>query len=76
MQNLICPQYCPSPFCEVACPTGAITVAVKEKNVYCDSDKCNRCGICRVMCMTFSRDDVLARRRPWVSSDWVRTRAG
>jgi Fe-S-cluster-containing hydrogenase component 2 len=76
MANLICPQYCPSPFCEVACPSGAITVAVKEKNVYTDPDKCNRCGICRAVCVAFSQDKRLEQRRPWISSDWIRPRGG
>ena len=66
MLNLICPQHCPLPFCETACPPGAITV--EDKNVYLDRDKCNKCGICRVMCVTFSRDKALQRRRPWLSS--------
>lgn len=74
-RNLICPQYCPSPFCVTSCPGGALTLEAREKNIYVDTDKCNRCGICRMMCTSFSRDEVLARRRPWVSSDWVRTRA-
>lgn len=66
MLNLICPQHCPSQFCEVACPASAIIA--KDKNIYLDRDKCNRCGICRVMCMTWSQDKALQRRRPWVSS--------
>ncbi len=74
MINLICPQYCPSPFCEASCPAGAITINVKENNIYVDTDKCNRCGICRVMCINWSQDERLAQRRPWVSSDWIRTR--
>lgn len=71
MANLICPQYCPLPFCETACPSGAITLNMREKNVYVDTDKCNRCGICRVMCITLSHDKRLEQRRPWVSSDWI-----
>lgn len=76
MLNLICPQYCPLPFCQVACPAGAITIAAKDKSVYCDIDKCNRCGICRMICITWSLDKVLEEKRPWVSSDWARPRAG
>lgn len=76
MLNLICPQYCSSPFCEVACPSSAITLQAKEKNVYCDIDKCNRCGICRMACNTFSFDRTLEQKRPWVTSDWARPRAG
>jgi len=75
MRNLICPQYCPSPFCVTGCPSGALTLEAKEKNVYVDTDKCNRCGICCGVCETFSRDKTLTRRRPWVSSDWLKTRA-
>lgn len=75
MLNLICPQHCPSPFCEVACPSSAITLQVKEKNVYCDIDKCNRCGICRMACNTLSFDRTLEQRRPWVVADWATARA-
>jgi ferredoxin len=31
-------------------------------------DKCNGCGICRVICMTLSRDKTLERKLPWASS--------
>ncbi|GEM_PF-640858 len=75
MLNLICPQHCPSPFCVTACPARAITLEAKEKNIYTDPDKCNRCGICRQVCMVFSWDKVLEKRRPWISSDWIRPRA-
>ncbi|MFH0914024.1 MAG: hypothetical protein V1849_01885 [Chloroflexota bacterium] len=74
MRTLICPQYCSVPFCEASCPFGAITTVAKEKNVYCETDKCNRCGICRLMCVTYSGDGVLAKKRPWVSSDWITLR--
>ncbi len=73
MLNLICPQRCPSAFCEVVCPASAI--ANRDKNVYLDTDKCNRCGICRVMCMTLSRDKTLQRSRPWLSSKLAKPRA-
>ena len=78
MLKPICPQYCPAPFCVTACPADAITITAKGKaeNVCIDTDKCNGCGICRVMCMTLSQDKVLERRRPWVSSDWIRSHAG
>ena len=70
MQKSICPQYCPAPFCLTACPADAITVTVKgkTKNVNIDMDKCNGCGICRAMCITFSRDKNLERKLPWLSS--------
>lgn len=71
MAYLICPQHCPSPFCVTACPSGAITLEAREKNIYADADKCNRCGICRQVCTTFSRDKTLEGRRPWISSDWI-----
>jgi len=32
MLKSICAKYCPAPFCQVACPAGAITIAVKGKN--------------------------------------------
>jgi Fe-S-cluster-containing hydrogenase component 2 len=76
MANLICSQYCAVPFCATVCPTGAITVDYREKSVYADADKCNRCGLCRTMCLAFSHDKNLERRRPWISSDWIRARAG
>lgn len=76
MLNLICPEYCPVPFCEATCPADAISIAVKEKNVYCDTDKCNRCGICRTACVTWSSDKVLEERRPWMAEDWARPRTG
>jgi Fe-S-cluster-containing hydrogenase component 2 len=68
---LICPQYCPSPFCATACPSGAITLVAKERSVYADASMCNHCGICRHVCLTFSADKTLERRRPWISSDWI-----
>lgn len=70
MLKTICPHYCPAPFCLVACPPSAIMVAVKgqNKNIRIDVDKCNRCGICRVMCVTYSRDKTLQRKLPWLSS--------
>jgi Fe-S-cluster-containing hydrogenase component 2 len=72
MLNLICPKNCASPFCEVSCPVSAISIAEREKNIYVDTDRCNRCGICRAMCQTWSFDRNLEGRRPWVSSDFGR----
>jgi len=68
---LICPHHCAHPYCEVVCPVGAVTIAATEKNVYVDADQCNRCGLCRSACLTFSLDRTLERRRPWVGSDWI-----
>jgi Fe-S-cluster-containing hydrogenase component 2 len=75
MQNLICYKFCASPFCEVSCPAGAISISTKDGNVYVDTDKCNRCGICRGMCVTLSFDRNLECKRPWVPEDWVRPKA-
>jgi Fe-S-cluster-containing hydrogenase component 2 len=70
MLKSICPRYCPAPFCQVACPSGAITIAAngKNENICLDTDKCNGCGICRVICMTWSLDKTLERKLPWVSA--------
>ena len=70
MLKSICPQYCPAPFCLSACPTGAITLAVKGKreNICIDIDKCHGCGICRMLCITWSKDKSLERKLPWISS--------
>ncbi len=70
MLKSICPQYCPSPFCLPACPADAISFAIKgrNKNIFLDTDKCNGCGICRVMCMTWSQDKTMTRKLPWLSS--------
>lgn len=67
MLKPICPQYCPSPFCQAACPSGAINIATKGKNICLDTDRCNGCGICRMICITLSRDKTLERKLPWVS---------
>lgn len=72
MLNMICNHYCPSPFCVSVCPVGAINLSPKDNNVYADTDKCNRCGICRFMCVTYSRDHSLLGKRPWVSTDWAK----
>jgi len=70
MLKSICPQYCPAPFCLTACPADAISFAIKgrNKNIFVDIDKCNGCGICRVMCMTWSQDKTMTRKLPWLSS--------
>jgi Fe-S-cluster-containing hydrogenase component 2 len=70
MLKSVCPRYCPAPFCLTACPAGAIVVAGKGKNenINIDTGKCNGCGICRVMCITLSRDKTLERKLPWLSS--------
>lgn len=70
MLKSVCAQYCPAPFCLTACPASAITVVARDKNrnICIDTDKCNGCGICRVLCMTLSRDKTLERKLPWVSS--------
>ncbi|MEW6586465.1 MAG: hypothetical protein AB1442_12755 [Nitrospirota bacterium] len=70
MLNMICNKYCASPFCMVSCPAGAISLSDKDNNVYANTDKCNRCGICRGMCSTFSFDKNLGRRRPWMREDF------
>lgn len=70
MLKSICPQYCPAPFCLTACPADAIAIAVKgeTKNICVDTDRCNGCGICRVVCMTWSLDKTMTRKLPWLSS--------
>ena len=68
MVKSVCPKYCPSPFCVVACPAGAISVGTENKNIYLDMDKCHGCGICRIACITFSRDKGLEKKMPWVRS--------
>ncbi len=70
MLNLICYKYCASPFCMVSCPAGAISISEKDRNVYCDTDKCNRCAICRGMCSILSFDKNLRRKRPWMREDF------
>ena len=68
MQTSICVQHCPAPFCLAACPARAIVSVSSEDGsrvIYLDTKKCNGCGICRVACMTWSRDKALERKRPW-----------
>lgn len=72
MLNLICYKYCPSPFCEVSCPAKAISISEKDGNVYADMERCNRCGICREVCISLSLDGNLKGKRPWVPEDWGR----
>jgi len=54
----------------VSCPAGAISISEKDNNVYADTDKCNRCGICRGMCSILSFDKNLSRKRPWMREDF------
>jgi Fe-S-cluster-containing hydrogenase component 2 len=54
----------------VSCPAGAISIAEKDNNVYADTNKCNRCGICRGMCSILSFDKNLRRKRPWMREDF------
>ncbi len=70
MLNLICYKYCVAPFCEVSCPAGAISISAKDNNVYADTDKCNRCGICSGICVSLSFDKNLERKRVWVPEDF------
>jgi Fe-S-cluster-containing hydrogenase component 2 len=70
MLNLICYKLCSSPFCMVSCPAGAISLSEKDNNLYADTDKCNRCGICRGMCSILSFDKNLRGKRPWVREDF------
>lgn len=65
MAKAICSGYCPSPFCVAACPVGAIFIRAGNKNIQLDVDKCHGCGICRVVCITFSRDKGLEKKMPW-----------
>ena len=61
MMRIICPQYCPIPYCEIACPAGAIRVTIDA--VVLDTDRCHSCALCRVACLTWSRDKGLERVR-------------
>lgn len=70
MLNLICYKFCASPFCMVSCPAGAISISEKDNYVYADTNKCNRCGICRAMCSILSFDKNLRRKRAWVREDF------
>lgn len=72
MLNLICTKYCASPFCIVVCPTGAITLSEKDNNIYTDTEKCNRCGLCSGICISLSLDKNLQRKRVWIAEDFAR----
>jgi len=61
MIRTICPQYCPLHYCELACPAGAIRVS--PEGVLLDTDRCHVCALCRVACLTWSRDKGLERVR-------------
>jgi Fe-S-cluster-containing hydrogenase component 2 len=69
MIKSVCPNYCAAPFCITACPTQAISLVAKSRNenICIDLSKCNHCGICRMVCTTFSRDKALERKLPWLS---------
>jgi Fe-S-cluster-containing hydrogenase component 2 len=56
----------------VSCPAGAISISEKDNNVYAETDKCNRCGICAGMCSILSFDKNLRRKRAWVREDFGR----
>lgn len=66
MAKSVCPGYCPSPFCVLACPAKVMFVG-EDGNIQIDFDKCHGCGICRVVCLTFSRDRNLEKKMPWLS---------
>ena len=72
MLKAVCPKYCPVPFCLTACPTDAISIGVEDKNIYIDSSKCHGCGICRMACITWSRDKGMEKKMPWLS--WLSTK--
>lgn len=74
MAHLICPRLCPQPFCVSVCVTDALYLADNDENVYADPERCYQCGLCRAMCIEFSDDKMLQRRRPWVAAEWLRTR--
>jgi Fe-S-cluster-containing hydrogenase component 2 len=66
MLRVICLKNCPSPFCVEACPSAALTV--KENQVVVESDRCHGCGLCRYMCMTWSRDHSMrAKSNFWLA---------
>ncbi|MBI4284654.1 MAG: 4Fe-4S binding protein [Chloroflexi bacterium] len=66
MLKTVCIKHCADPFCAVACPSGALIVTEDEIKV--DSDKCHGCGICRLVCMTWSRDHVMrTKSRFWLA---------
>jgi Fe-S-cluster-containing dehydrogenase component len=66
MLRVVCLKNCPSPFCIQACPSGALMI--KDGQVTVESDLCHGCGICRYMCMTWSRDHSMrAKSNFWLA---------
>ncbi len=66
MLRTVCVKHCAEPFCVPACPSGALGMA--EDRIYVESDKCHGCGICRYVCMTWSRDHVMrTKSRFWLA---------
>jgi len=66
MLKTVCVKHCAEPFCIPACPSGALLVSDGRINV--ESDKCHGCGLCRVMCMTWSRDHAMrTKSRFWLA---------
>lgn len=66
MLKTVCVKHCAEPFCITACPSGALEV--KEDQIKVESDKCHGCGLCRVICMTWSRDHSMrTKSRFWLA---------
>ncbi|MDP3880464.1 MAG: 4Fe-4S binding protein [Dehalococcoidales bacterium] len=66
MIKTVCVKHCAEPFCVPACPSGALKVSDGE--IVVDQEKCHGCGLCRVMCMTWSRDHTMrTKSRFWLA---------
>jgi Fe-S-cluster-containing hydrogenase component 2 len=66
MLKTVCVMHCAEPFCLPACPSDALVV--DEGQIKVNSEKCHGCGLCRVMCMTWSRDHVMrTKSRFWLA---------
>ncbi len=66
MLKTVCIMHCAEPFCVTACPSDALVV--KENQIKVESDRCHGCGICRVICMAWSRDHVMrTKSRFWLA---------
>jgi Fe-S-cluster-containing hydrogenase component 2 len=66
MLKTVCVKHCAEPFCVPTCPSGALEASEDRINV--ESDRCHGCGLCRVMCMTWSRDHVMrTKSRFWLA---------
>lgn len=66
MLKSICMKNCPSPFCVASCPSGALRI--EDNQVTVSSEKCHGCGLCRYMCMTWSRDHSMrAKSAFWLA---------